>query len=135
MFHHNTPGNDNFDRVFAFENFKKLSNFLLQGSMNLQMLLKEFHHSIYSQELLQEVIQVILSSSLNSKKCWVAPLSELRDLVKSFASFLNFPFQSEDSLRRKIFTYTAYSYECLLNVFTFEKPHLSFDFYLQNLLI
>ena len=88
----------------------------------------------YSQELLQEVIQVILSSSLNSKKCWVAPLSELRDLVKSFASFLNFPFQSEDSLRRKIFTYTAYSYECLLNVFAHLKPHLLFNFYLQNLL-
>ena len=24
MFHHNTPGNDNFDRVFAFENCLKL---------------------------------------------------------------------------------------------------------------
>ena len=44
-------------------------------------------------------------------------MSELRDLVKSFAAFLNFSFQSEDSLRRKIFTYTAYVYECLLNVF------------------
>ena len=57
---------------------------------------------------------MILSSSLNSKKCWVASLSKLQDLVESFASFSNFPFQSEDSLRRKIFTYTAYSYECLL---------------------
>ena len=64
---------------------------------------------------------MILNSSLNSKKCWVALLSKLQDLVESFASFSNSSFQSNDSLRRKIFTYTAYSYEYLLNVFAHLK--------------
>ena len=44
-------------------------------------------------------------------------MSELPDLVKFFASFLNFSFRYEDSLRRKIFTSKSYSYEFFLNVF------------------
>ena len=57
MFHHNTPGNDNFDHVFAFENFLKDVGLPLERLHEFdEIVIFNEIEGMYSQELLQEVI-------------------------------------------------------------------------------